>query len=119
MIVVLCFRNALAFPRLAMDGWCPFISSDGRALLEKHWRQLAPAGVKAGHGRQVQRALEDLSSKWIRMFAAVFNLDFMDFFARFYKLSLGGPGCISRLHVTNNGAHSWYMQIQGRRLFGS
>ena len=51
------------------------------------------------------------------MFTTVFNLDFMDFFARFYKLSLGGPGCISRLHVTNNGAHSWFVQIQGRRLF--
>jgi hypothetical protein len=33
------------------------------------------------------------------------------------RLSLGAPGCISRLHVTNNGAHTWYTQIEGRRLF--
>ena len=195
-----------------MDGWCPFVNTQGRKLLEKHWRELTPRGVK------------DLSFKWIKMFttvfgcaidadvlvfvesrlyphqlhccractcfcfcvlslssdpitfsvAKVFNLDFYDYFARFYKflstlntpqefclpcvflpekiihavsisipkqteitnqirnrvfrrtissngfqlrLSLGAPGCISRLHVTNNGAHTWYTQIEGRRLF--
>ncbi|CAK9026224.1 unnamed protein product [Durusdinium trenchii] len=98
-------ENALAFPRLVMDGWCPFVSTEGRALLERHWRELTPKGVK------------DLSFKWMRAFTAVFSLDFIDYLARFYKISLGAPGCISRLHVTNNGAHTWYTQIQGRRLF--
>eukprot|EP00434_Breviolum_minutum_P012711 symbB.v1.2.011203.t1/scaffold718.1/size169569/9 len=98
-------ENAVAYPRLVMDGWCPFINAQGRRLLEKHWRELTPPGVK------------DLSFKWIKMFTTVFNLDFFDYFARFYRLSLGAPGCISRLHVTNNGAHTWYTQIEGRRLF--
>lgn len=47
-------ENALAFPRLVMDGWCPFVSTEGRALLERHWRELTPKGVK------------DLSFKWMR-----------------------------------------------------
>ena len=98
-------ENALAFPRIIMDGWCPFISKEGAALLEKHWRDLTPAGVK------------DMSPKWIKIFTTVFNMDFMDFFARFYKLALGAPGSISRLHRANNGAHVWHRQIQGRRLF--
>lgn len=98
-------ENAVAYPRLVMDGWCPFVNAQGRKLLEKHWRELTPRGVKG------------LSFKWIKMFTTVFNLDFFDYFARFYKLSLGAPGCISRLHVTNNGAHTWYTQIEGRRLF--
>ena len=98
-------ENALAFPRLVMDGWCPFISKEAGALLEKHWRDLTPPGVK------------DMSPKWIKLFTTVFNMDFMDFFARFYKLALGAPGSISRLHRSNNGAHVWHRQIQGRRLF--
>mmetsp|Transcript_35824 Transcript_35824/g.80150 ORF Transcript_35824/g.80150 Transcript_35824/m.80150 type:complete len:429 (-) Transcript_35824:7-1293(-) len=97
--------NALAFPRLVMDGWCPFISKEGSCLLEKHWRELSPPGVR------------DMSPKWIKLFTTVFNMDFMDFFARFYKLALGAPGSISRLHRSNNGAHTWHRQIQGRRLF--
>ncbi|CAE7512435.1 HSPB1-associated protein 1-like [Symbiodinium microadriaticum] len=97
--------NALAFPRIVMDGWCPFISTEGSALLAKHWRELTPAGVK------------DMSPKWIKIFTTVFTMDFMDFFARFYKLALGAPGSISRLHRSNNGAHVWHRQIQGRRLF--
>ena len=97
--------NALAFPRVVMDGWCPFISTQGCALLEKHWREMSPAGVK------------DMSPKWIKLFTTVFNMDFMDFFNRFYKLALGAPGSISRLHRSNNGAHVWHRQIQGRRLF--
>ena len=47
-------ENALAYPRLIMDGWCPFVSAEGRALLERHWRELTPKGVK------------DLSFKWMR-----------------------------------------------------
>lgn len=42
-----------------MDGWCPFINAQGRRLLEKHWRELTPPGVK------------DLSFKWIKMFTTV------------------------------------------------
>ncbi|CAJ1341483.1 unnamed protein product [Effrenium voratum] len=98
-------ENALAYPRLMMDGWCPFISTEGLRLLERHWKELAPPGVR------------DLSAKWIRMFTKIFNLEFLDFFARFFKVSLGAPGCISRLHVTNNGGHTWYTQLEGRRLF--
>lgn len=42
-----------------MDGWCPFVNAQGRKLLEKHWRELTPRGVK------------DLSFKWIKMFTTV------------------------------------------------
>jgi hypothetical protein len=44
---------------LVMDGWCPFVNAQGRKLLEKHWRELTPRGVK------------DLSFKWIKMFTTV------------------------------------------------
>ncbi|CAE8608956.1 unnamed protein product, partial [Polarella glacialis] len=96
--------SAVAFPRLSFDSWCPF-ASGGQELFKSHWRSLTPPGVK------------DLSARWMKQFAAVFHLDFLEFFARFFKVSLGAAGSISRLHVANHGAHSWYTQIEGKRLF--
>lgn len=55
-----------------MDGWCPFINAQGRRLLEKHWRELTPPGVK------------DLSFKWIKMFTTATWPTFEYFTIRFF-----------------------------------
>eukprot|EP00930_Biecheleria_cincta_P058104 TRINITY_DN43956_c0_g1_i1.p1 TRINITY_DN43956_c0_g1~~TRINITY_DN43956_c0_g1_i1.p1 ORF type:complete len:434 (-),score=86.70 TRINITY_DN43956_c0_g1_i1:348-1649(-) len=96
--------NAMAFPRFTMDAFTAFHGA-GRPLLERHWQELSPAGIR------------DLSPRWIKMFTNIFRLEWMDFLPRFYKISLGAPGSITRLHVSNHGAHSWHTQIEGRRLF--
>jgi len=61
--------------------------------------------------------LKDFTQRWVKIFAAVFEMDWLEFLSRFFKVTVGGPGSISRLHCHNNGAHEWYSQIQGRRLF--
>lgn len=96
--------NSLAFPRLAADSWCPF-PGGARALLERSWQKLSPVGTR------------DHTARWIKSFAAVFNLNWLEFLARFYKVTLGAPGCTARLHVVTRNAHCWYAQIEGRRLF--
>jgi len=96
--------NMLAFPRVSLDSWCPFLGP-ARAQFEESWRALRPAGVK------------DLSVRWIKLFCATFNLDWVEFNARFYKVALAATGVISRLHKENHSAHAWFSQIEGRRLF--
>lgn len=45
--------NAVAYPRVAMDGWTPFVGS-ARAVFESCWRELLPSGVR------------DLTTRWVR-----------------------------------------------------
>lgn len=97
-------ENAVPFPRLSLDSWCPFAGS-ARPLFERCWTELAPEGVK------------DLSVRWMKMFASTFNLDWLEFMSRYYKVTLGVLGSISRLHKENNGAHVWFTQVEGRRVF--
>ena len=95
---------AVAYARLAFDSWRPF-SGSARGLFEGCWRDLAPPGIR------------DLTPRYVKMFAAVFNLDWLEFLARYYKVTLGAAGTISRLRTENHGAHAWYRQVEGRRLF--
>lgn len=97
-------ENMLAFPRVSCDSWCPFVAS-ARKLFESNWRDLRPAGVK------------DLSVRWQKLFCATFNMDWVEFISRYYKVTIGVPGAISRLHRENNSAHVWFSQIEGKRLF--
>jgi len=96
--------NMLAFPRVSCDSWCPFVSG-ARGLFEGCWRALRPAGVT------------DLSVRWMKLFCATFNMDWLEFMARFFKVTLAAPGAVSRLHVANHRAHVWFSQVEGRRLF--
>jgi len=96
--------NSLAYPRVALANWQPF-AGKARSLFESCWRDLLPAGVK------------DLTVRWIKMFAAMFRLDWLDFFARDFLVTLCPAGSVTRLHCENHGAHVWFSQIEGRRLF--
>lgn len=98
--------NALAFPRVALDGWTPFLSG-AKDLFETHWRHLMPAGLR------------DLTPRWVRLLASAFNMDWREFLARFFRVTVAPPGAVGRLRVENNGAHVWHTQTQGRRLFAA
>lgn len=96
--------SGVAFPRVAMDSWTPFAGA-ARGLFEDCWKELRPAAAR------------DLTSRWVKMFAGVFNMDWLEFLSRSYRVTIGAPGTISRLHRENNGAHVWFAQLEGRRLF--
>lgn len=96
--------NCVAFPRLAFEGWAPFVGG-ARSLFESCWRTLLPEGLK------------DLTPRWAKLFSAMFNLDWLEVLGRYFRVHLGAPGCISRLHCENHGAHCWISQIEGKRLF--
>lgn len=97
-------ENGVAFPRLAMEGWVPF-SVGARPLFEECWRELLPGGLR------------DLTARWVKLLAATFDLDWLELLARFFRVNIGAPGSISRLHCQNHGAHAWYSQLEGRRFF--
>merc|ERR1712032_1790280 len=97
-------ENTVAYPRLSLDSWCPF-SGGARRLFEEHWRQLSPAGLR------------DFSVRWLKVFAQMFNMDWLEYAARYYKVTIGAAGTFSRLHVENHGAHTWFSQIEGRKAF--
>lgn len=96
--------NALANPRLSLEGWVP---AEGplRAQLAEGWRRLGPEG------------LQDFTSRWAGLFARTCGADLMDVLPSFYQISLGVTGAITRLHEQAGGAHAWLNQIEGRRLF--
>jgi len=74
-------------------------------VFEKHWKELSPPGV------------EDLTTRWVRLFADKFNTDWLQFLSRFFLVSMSAPGTITRLHRENFGAHLWVSQTEGRKLF--
>merc|ERR1712050_323813 len=41
----------------------------------------------------------------------------MDQFARLHRITIAAAGVVSRLHVENHGAHAWFTQIEGSRMF--
>mmetsp|Transcript_137169 Transcript_137169/g.293025 ORF Transcript_137169/g.293025 Transcript_137169/m.293025 type:complete len:444 (-) Transcript_137169:57-1388(-) len=95
----------LAFPRVQIEGWSPF-ANVARDLFLKTWQQLNPAGV------------QDLTARWIEVYTEMFNdVDSVEQLARFYQISIGATGSITRLHVENHEAHVWFLQIEGQKLF--
>mmetsp|Transcript_108411 Transcript_108411/g.306522 ORF Transcript_108411/g.306522 Transcript_108411/m.306522 type:complete len:574 (-) Transcript_108411:14-1735(-) len=95
---------AMAYFRVSLDGWPAFTQATW-PIFEKHWKEFTPPGA------------EDLTVRWVRMFGDKFNRDWLENFARFFRVSLAAPGTVSRLQRENNGAHLWHAQTQGRRLF--
>jgi len=96
--------QAVAFPRLQVGDFCPFISSCSR-LFREHWRSWTPPGV------------EDLTSRWCEIYGSIFEQDPEQQLAQFYRLHFGVIGAVSRLHRANHGAHTWLLQLEGQRLF--
>lgn len=98
-------ENCIAFPRLALDGLRPFNSGLDN-LFKECWRDLAPPGVT------------DYTPRWLEMFAELNrSADWEEILARFYRVCLSPTGCVGRLHVAAHGAHQWFNQIEGRKLF--
>lgn len=95
---------AMAYFRVHLDGW-PAFTQCMYPVFEKHWKELCPPGI------------EDLTVRWVRLYADKFGCDWLGFLARFFKVSLAAPGSITRLHRENFGAHAWIAQMEGRRLF--
>lgn len=94
--------NALAFPRVQIEGWAPFPES-ARDVLET-LRELAPM-------------VHDITDRLAQKYASVLNADWTETHAGFYSLFIGVLGTISRLRVENHRAHAWIRQIQGKRLY--
>lgn len=98
-------EDSLAYPRVQIEGWCPF-STIALQNFEECWKGLSPPGVN------------DLTPRWCELYASIFDdADWLQHLARFYQLSIGATGTVSRLHVENNGAHVWFTQIEGQKLF--
>lgn len=99
--------NGVAFPRASFNDWPVFVQGARDLLLEKSfWRKLAPAGVR------------DFSLRWLKCWsAACEDMPHLDQLARLHRISLGAPGCTTRLHVEAYQAHAWFTQIEGSRLF--
>lgn len=97
--------NSLAYPRVHIDGWCPFVSF-ARKAFEEAWKELNPPGVK------------DLTPRWCELYAGIVNEgDWLQYLAQFYRIDIGAIGSYTRLHTENHGAHVWFTQIEGQRLF--
>jgi len=97
--------NSLAYPRVHIDGWCPF-ATFAFELFEGTWKELNPPGVK------------DLTPRWCEMYASILDVgDWKQFLAQFYRLDIGAIGSFTRLHCEKHGAHLWLTQIEGQRLF--
>eukprot|EP00439_Symbiodinium_sp_Y106_P044452 s428_g5.t1 len=107
--------KSIAFPRLILDGYAPFFGVL-RKFFDECWTKLGPDG------------LSDLTPRLAHAFAHAFDLqdpparkgdpnDPMETLSRFYKVTLAATGSITRLHVENAGAHLWFNQIEGRRVF--
>mmetsp|Transcript_47101 Transcript_47101/g.108863 ORF Transcript_47101/g.108863 Transcript_47101/m.108863 type:complete len:439 (+) Transcript_47101:88-1404(+) len=97
--------KSLAYPRVHIDGWCPF-ATFAFELFEGAWKELNPPGVR------------DLTPRWCEMYAATLDLgDWKQFLAQFYRIDIGVVGSFTRLHCEKHGAHQWFTQIGGQRLF--
>jgi len=95
--------QALAFPRLQVGDFCPFISSCSR-FFRDYWQSWTPAGV------------EDLTARWCEIYGSIFEQDPIHQLAQFYRLHFGVIGAVSRLHRSNHQAHEWLLQMEGQRL---
>eukprot|EP00913_Durusdinium_trenchii_P025188 g23647.t1 len=67
--------------------------------------------------RMDRKWLPDMTPRLAQVFAHAFSLqDPVETLSRFYKVTLAATGSITRLHVEVAGAHSWFNQIEGRRV---
>mmetsp|Transcript_23745 Transcript_23745/g.64613 ORF Transcript_23745/g.64613 Transcript_23745/m.64613 type:complete len:438 (-) Transcript_23745:106-1419(-) len=98
-------ENSLAYPRVHIDGWCPF-STFAFELFEGSWKELSPPGVR------------DLTPRWCEMYAGILDIgDWKQYLSQFYRIDIGAVGSYTRLHCEKHGAHAWLTQIEGQRLF--
>lgn len=95
--------QALAFPRLQVGDFCPFVSSCSR-FFKDHWHTWTPPGV------------EDLTHRWCEFYGSIFEQDPIHQLAQFYRLHFGVIGAVSRLHRINHQAQEWMLQMEGQRL---
>jgi len=97
--------KALAFPRVSLES-CSIFSIPARHLYNDCWEGLSPPGVK------------DQSAKWVRWFAErAGGYEWTDYHAKYYKIDITATGAMSRLRTENHGAHVWFAQTQGKRVF--
>ncbi|CAJ1342501.1 unnamed protein product [Effrenium voratum] len=95
--------QAMAFPRLQVGDFCPFITSCSR-FFRDHYHAWSPG-------------VEDLTLRWCQIYAAIFEQDPLLQLAQFYRLHFGVIGAVSRLHKANHQASEWLLQLEGQRLF--
>ena len=89
-------EQALAYFRVNLEGWTAFRAAL-REPFSEAYKELTPTG------------LEDLTVRWVRLFADKFRLDWLEMLARYYRVSLSAPGCITRLRRELR-AHTWLAQ---------
>lgn len=97
--------QSLAFPRVQVGDFCPFTSSAAQGLFKQNWRDFTPPGVR------------DFTSRWCEIYGSIFEQEFEQQLAQFYRVAFSVPGAVSRLHRENHGAHAWLSQLEGQRLF--
>mmetsp|Transcript_34687 Transcript_34687/g.64253 ORF Transcript_34687/g.64253 Transcript_34687/m.64253 type:complete len:437 (-) Transcript_34687:7-1317(-) len=96
-------ENRIAYFRAYLHGWAPF-TGPARRVFEGCWRDLVPPGV------------QDFTARWLAIFASMFNMDWLELLARYYKVCIGPSGVISRLRTERHGAHIMLTQVEGRSL---
>jgi hypothetical protein len=104
-------ENALAYPRVQINGWSPFASGFGRTLFDENWKHLNPAGVQDGTARWLELLFKDGD------LASVCGADWVGVLSRFYEVSISVTGAMSRLRVENYSADAWFTQIEGQKIF--
>jgi len=97
-------EDSIAYPRVSFESWCPF-AQDSRSLFETCWKELQVPG------------LQDLTLRWVKLFTSAFNMDWLEYFGRYFRINMAATGSISRLRCENHGAHIWFMQIEGKTAF--
>merc|ERR1712029_1167221 len=95
----------MGFPRVSFSDWPVFLQA-AKKLFEKNYKEMAPMGVR------------DFSVRWLRRWASMCeDMPYLDQLARLHRVSMGAPGCLTRLHVENYNAHVWFTQVEGSRVF--
>mmetsp|Transcript_153947 Transcript_153947/g.492146 ORF Transcript_153947/g.492146 Transcript_153947/m.492146 type:complete len:440 (+) Transcript_153947:49-1368(+) len=98
-------ENGLAFPRVIFNDW-PIFYLGAAQLFEGSWRDLPPPG------------LIDHTLRWLKRWSGMCSdMPHLEQFARLHRITLAAPGAFTRLHRENFGAHAWFTQIEGSRLF--
>jgi len=104
-------EQALAYPRVQINGWSPFATGPGRSLFNEAWRDLTPPGV------------QDTTARWVELMfrdgdlAGICGSDWLGVLSKFYEVSICVTGAVSRLRVENYNAHAWFTQIEGQKIF--
>jgi len=93
----------MAYPRVIFESF-PFLVGL-QPDFDECWKELAPPGI------------EDCTADFLQIFSSVFHTDWMPYLRKYYRISIGAIGTITRLHVESANAHMWLNQIEGRRVF--